>query len=152
MVFESEMDEAQLRLKESSLARILVINSYRFLKLALRLLLFGSIRSGLYDPLEKILQGIIFRNYLGIDPDILYLREKLLTGTVASDKSEFPVKDKISVCAELIYLLLNAQINVIYRRSRDNIIKEQCADKIEERDKVILHREDISCQIDQQHS
>ena len=64
----------------------------------------------------------------------------------------FSVEHKISVRAQLVDLFLNAQINVIYRGPRDNIIQEYCAGKIEKRDQIVSHVEDASCQINQQHS
>ena len=146
---ESEMNKAHLALKVSSLAGASVIYDDGFLILVLLLVRILHFACALGNPLKEILQRIILGDDLGIDPGIRDLREELLRHGVASDIIVFPVENDISEGAEFIDLLLNAQINVIDRGSRDNVIKDQCADKIEERDYLVLQSEEASSQIDQ---
>ena len=147
VIFEAEMNEAHLALKVASFTGASVVDDYSFLVLALVLLVLGSIGGIFGYPLEEILECVVFSDYLGIDSHIADLREEFLAYGVGSDISELPVENKIAVCTEFIYLLLNAQINVIDRRSGNDIIKYTCAEEVEERNQIVLDVKDTSCQI-----
>ena len=91
-------------------------------------------------------------NDLGIDSYVLYLREKLLANSITAYISEFLVEDQIAVCAELIDLLLNTQVNIINGRPRDYIVKKQRAYKIKNRDKIVFHVKYTPYRIDQYYA
>ena len=78
MVIKTEMDEAHLALKMSSLTRISVVYNDRLLELTGRLPVPGCLGCIFLYPLKKILERIVIRIDLRVDPCSLDFREEFL--------------------------------------------------------------------------